>query len=67
MITLTATNTIVFSWLTEQTAYLLQQNPDLSPTNWVTLSNTPVTVGQQQQVVLPVPTTGRMFYRLISQ
>ena len=66
MITLSATNTIVFLWPTEQTAYALQQNPDLS-TNWVTLSNIPVTVGQQQQVVLPVTRTGRMFYRLISQ
>jgi hypothetical protein len=65
--TLTTTNTLVFWWPTEQTAYAVQQNLDLSPTNWTTLPNTPVTVGQEQQLVLPVPTTGRMFYRLISQ
>ena len=65
--TLTATNTIVFSWPTEQTSYAVQQKPDLSATNWTTLPNTPVTVGQEQQVVLPVPPTGLMFYRLVSQ
>ncbi len=65
--TLTRTNTIVFSWPVEQTAYAVQQNPDLSPNNWVTLPNTPVTVGQQQQVIVPVPSSGRIFYRLVSQ
>ena len=64
---LTTTNTIVFLWPAEQTAYSVQQNRDLSPTNWTTLSNAPVTIGQQQQVVVPVPATGRMFYRLVSQ
>ena len=64
---LTSTNTIVLSWPTAQTGYLVQQNADLSPTNWTTLSNAPVTIGQQQEVVVPVPTTGRMFYRLVSQ
>jgi len=63
----TTTNTIVFSWSTEQTGYAVQQSPDLSPNNWVTLSNQPVTIGQQQQVILPAPSSGRMFYRLISQ
>ena len=61
------TNTIVFSWLTEQTCYTVQQNPDPSGTNWMTVSNAPVTVGQNQQVVLPAPPTGSMFYRLVSQ
>jgi hypothetical protein len=64
---LTPTNAFVLSWQVQQTAYVVQQNPDLSMTNWITLSNTPVTIGQEQQVVLPVPPTGRMFYRLISQ
>jgi len=63
----TTTNTIVFSWPTEQTTYAVQQNPDISQSNWVTLPNQPVTVGQQQQVILPVPSIGRMFYRLVSQ
>ena len=63
----TPTNTIVFAWAVEQTNYALQQNPDLSPTNWITLPNTPVTVANEQQVVIPVPQSGRMFYRLVSQ
>ena len=65
--TVTGTNTLVFSWPTAQTAYAVQQNPDLSPTNWTTLPNTPTTVGQNQQVILPVPPATRMFYRLVSQ
>ncbi len=65
--TLSTTNTIVLSWPVEGTAYLVQQNPDLSPNNWVTLQNSPITVGQKQQVTVPVPPTGRMFYRLVSQ
>jgi hypothetical protein len=65
--TVTSTNSIVFSWPTEQTTYALQENPDLSPTNWTTLTNRPTTVGQNQQVILPVPPASRMFYRLVSQ
>jgi hypothetical protein len=64
---LTTTNTIVLSWQTQQTAYAVQQSPDVSSTNWTTLAITPVTVGQQQQVVTPVTNTARMFYRLVSQ
>lgn len=64
---LTTTNTIFFSWPTGQTVYAVEQNPDLSPSNWTTLSNTPITVGNQQQVIIPVPQSGRMFYRLVSQ
>ncbi len=66
-ITLTITNTILFSWPVEVMTYAVQQNPDLSPNNWVTLQNSPITVGQQEQVTVPVPPTGRMFYRLVSQ
>ena len=65
--TVTGTNTIVFSWPIEQTTYAVQQNTDLSPINWTTLPNTPTTVGENQQVILPVPPANRMFYRLVSQ
>jgi len=64
---LSTTNTILFSWPVEVTTYAVQQSLDLSPANWVTLSNSPVAFGQQEQVVLPVPPSGRMFYRLVSQ
>ena len=64
---LTTTNTIVFSWPTEQTVYAVQQNPDLLSSNWTTLSITPLTVGNEQQVIIPVPQSGRMFYRLVSE
>ena len=61
-----ATNTILLSWPVEVTTYALQQSPDLSPTHWITLTNAPVVVGSQNEVILPRP-QGRMFYRLLSQ
>jgi len=64
---ITETNTIVFSWSSQQTSYTVQQNPDLSPTKWTTVTNSPITDGQQQHMILPVPPTPRMFYRLVSQ
>ena len=60
------TNTILLSWPVEVTTYAVQQSHDLSPTNWVTLTNTPVVVGSQNEITLPNP-PGRMFYRLVSQ
>jgi len=64
---LTTTNTIMLGWQTQQTSYAVQQSADLSPTNWTTLAITPVTIGQQEQVVIPVTNTPRMFYRLVSR
>src|ERR1041385_1099959 len=48
MSAVTTTNTIVLSWPVEQTSYVVQQSASLAPTDWITLPNTPVTVGQQQ-------------------
>ena len=60
------TNTILLSWPVEVTTYAVQQSLDLSPTNWITLTNTPVVVGSQSEIILPNP-PARMFYRLVSQ
>jgi hypothetical protein len=42
----------------------LQQNSALGTTNWLSVTNSPVQVGEQLQVILQPP-TGNRFYRLI--
>ena len=65
-INLTPTNTLLFSWPVEVTSYALQQNSGFDPTNWTTLTNTPVVVGSQNEVTVSKPQE-ITFYRLISQ
>src|SRR5579859_325238 len=64
-VALTHTN-VICSWPTPTSAFSVQQNPDLNPAHWTTLTNASVVVGSQNQVTLPKP-QGTMFYRLISQ
>jgi hypothetical protein len=59
----TATNTVVVAWPAPSTGFSLQQNPSLSTTNWVGVTNTPVTVGAELQVVISPP-AGNRFFRL---
>jgi len=56
-------NSLVFTWTNQVISYLLQTNASLRTTNWVTLTNTPVTVGSSNQIVLPAPASS-VFYRL---
>jgi hypothetical protein len=65
-LSLSPTNTLVFTWTTPTAGYLLQANTSLSTTNWVTLTNAPVTVGSNNQIVLPMPASPQ-FYRLTLQ
>jgi hypothetical protein len=60
---LSPTNTLVFTWTSSTTGYILQANTSLSSTNWVTLTNAPVTVGSNNQIILPTPASNQ-FYRL---
>ena len=62
-ITLTATNTALISWPSLSTGFSLQQNADLSSTNWVTVPQTPVDNGSTVSVVIN-PAVGKWFYRL---
>jgi len=59
---LSPTNTLVFTW-TAPAGYQLQANALLGTTNWVTLTNAPVTVGFSNQIILPGRATNT-FYRL---
>jgi len=56
------TNSLVFTWTNQAPGYL-QANASLDTTNWVALTNTPVTVGVSNQIILPAPGSN-MFYRL---
>jgi sugar lactone lactonase YvrE len=54
---------LVFSWLGPSSVYVLQQNVDLTTTNWVTVPITPITTNYQNQVTLPA-SSNAMFFRL---
>jgi hypothetical protein len=59
----TSTNTAVIAWPASVSGFTVQQNPDLSTTNWVTVTNADNIANGQHQVVVPV-TNAKMFYRL---
>jgi hypothetical protein len=60
----TPPNSLVFTWPFTNSPYRLQSTASLTNTNWVTLTNVPVNVGTNNQIVLPV-STGMQFFRLI--
>ena len=60
---LAPTNMLLFTWTAPTNGYRLQANSSLTTTNWVTLTNTPVTVGSSNQIFLPAPARN-MLYRL---
>jgi hypothetical protein len=57
---------IVISYPSLIGGYVLQQNSDLSTTNWTTLPITPSTINGQYQLTLPMGVANE-FYRLILQ
>lgn len=56
-------NSLVFTWPFANSPYRLQSAGSLTNTQWVTLTNVPVNVGTNSQIVLPV-STNRQFFRL---
>lgn len=56
---------VLISWSATYTGYALQENSDLNTTNWMTTTNSVVTVGGQNQVLITSP-AGNNFYRLQS-
>ena len=59
-------NSLLLSWPTSPNSFAVQQNLDLNPAHWTTLTNTPIVLGSENQISLPKP-TGIIFYRLIAQ
>jgi hypothetical protein len=61
-VALSSTN-LILSWPSPPGDFVLQQNSDLTTTNWLTVTNAPTVTNFQEQVVLPVA-AGNYFYRL---
>jgi hypothetical protein len=57
------TSQLAFTWSSSTNGFLLQTNASLASSNWVTLTNQPVTVGSSNQIVLSAPVSN-LFYRL---
>jgi len=65
-IALTSSNSALLSWPTSSTAFLLQQNQNLSPANWTTSSLAVSVIGTNHQAV--ASTSNQLqFFRLKSQ
>jgi PKD repeat protein len=62
-VALTSTNTVLIAWPAAVTNYALQQNADLTTTNWLAVTNAPGVVGSEKQVLLS-PAAAQNFYRL---
>lgn len=58
------TNGIVLSWPVCAVPVVLEENSDLSVTNWTAVTNAPTVIGQENQVLLARP-PGNRFYRLV--
>jgi hypothetical protein len=65
-VALTATNTAVISWAAAAGGFTLQQNSDLSTTNWVNVTNLETVVNGQNQVIVPAG-SGKESFRLVQQ
>jgi len=61
-ITISGSNALI-NWPTSSTGFRLQENPDLSSTNWTDLTATPGVTNQQNQVSVSTA-DGARFYRL---
>jgi hypothetical protein len=56
-------NALVFTWPFRNSPYRLQSAASLTSANWMTLTNVPVNVGTNNQIVLPM-STNMQFFRL---
>jgi hypothetical protein len=60
---ISTTNTAVVYWPSPSTGFNLQQNLDLTPTNWVSATNTIFDNGASRFIIVSPP-AGNRFYRL---
>jgi hypothetical protein len=63
-IALTTTNTVVVSWPSPSTGFALQQNADLTTTNWLGVPQSVSDDGTNKFIIVNPP-LGNRFYRLI--
>jgi len=64
-VVLTTTNTAIIAWPSPSTGWNLEQNADLTTTNWVAPAETITDDGTNKFIIVNSP-TGSMFYRLKS-
>ena len=62
-LSLSPSNSLIFTWSGTTASYLLQASDSLSSTNWTTLTNAPAITNAAYQVILPAPAASQ-FYRL---
>jgi hypothetical protein len=62
-LSLSSPNLLVFQWPFTNSPYRLQANASLATSNWVTLTNVPLNVGTNSQIVLSARAS-QQFYRL---
>jgi hypothetical protein len=62
LIAVTQTNTVLLSWAVSSDPFDLQATSGLATTDWTTVTNPPVVIGQQNQVTLPL-SAGNQCYR----
>jgi hypothetical protein len=62
-LSLSAPNSLTFRWPFTNSPYRLQANASLTTTSWVTLTNAPVNVGTNNQIVFPA-NASQQYYRL---
>src|SRR5213083_627171 len=61
-VVLTTSNTVLVAWPSPSTGFSLQQNPVVNnPTGWGGVTNVPVVVGNEKQVIISPP-LGNRFY-----
>jgi hypothetical protein len=59
----TATNTFILAWPSNSAIFSLQQSPTLSPTAWSTTTNPIITIGGENQSIIP-PSAIQQYFRL---
>jgi hypothetical protein len=59
----TQPSAVLIAWPDPSTGFVLQQNANLAATNWVAVTNAPVVVNGEKQVIV-TPMVGNRYYRL---
>jgi len=60
---LSISNSVVLTWPVSAAPFLLEENSDLTTTNWTIVTNAPIVAGQQNQVIFARSSADK-FYRL---
>jgi hypothetical protein len=63
-ISLTHTNTVLVSWPSAATGFVLQHNTSLAPLSWQLAPQTPIDNGVVKSILV-APSSGTAFYRLV--